>query len=337
MTFSWEEVFLNTVSDLVEEQRSCGSLKPGWNGPWKNPETPVRNTAHALCSFSKAYDITDKEKFREAAENALDFLLREDFRPFGNYVCRIDSNSNLQNGLIGQAWAMEGLIYVYKYCGLDEGLEVAKEVFEFHDFDKKRGLYVNTDINGEGKGIHKTLNQQIWMAYIGSELEQISGEKFDSIDVFFDKIEDNMSLFENGLIQHMVPSRFLLGRILEKKKRGNSLKERSVGYHSFILYGLAELFQNRPEEGFWKSDKFEKIKKYTLEDYYEETLDNKFCYLYNPTGLEIDYFFKVFDLKGSEKFLEKQREKTVNGEAFGEGTKYENILKTRVYEKCLIY
>ena len=53
------EIISLSASSALKLQRDDGSMPPGWNGPYRQQETPVRNTAHWLITFLKAYEITE--------------------------------------------------------------------------------------------------------------------------------------------------------------------------------------------------------------------------------------------------------------------------------------
>lgn len=64
-----------TLGELVEQsaiaalelQREDGSFPPIRNGVYDEPETPVRTTSRWLTTLLKAYEITDEDRFFDAA------------------------------------------------------------------------------------------------------------------------------------------------------------------------------------------------------------------------------------------------------------------------------
>ena len=50
------DLLVDTADRAIEIQRSDGSMPPGHNGPYYDPETPVRNTAHWSITFVRLAD-----------------------------------------------------------------------------------------------------------------------------------------------------------------------------------------------------------------------------------------------------------------------------------------
>ena len=63
---------MGVVEQTCEAVLVSGFAKAGHNGPYGNPETPVRNTACWLMGFSEAYRISDHATF---------FLMRQSLVP----------------------------------------------------------------------------------------------------------------------------------------------------------------------------------------------------------------------------------------------------------------
>ncbi len=75
------DVVLLSASSALSMQKGDGSMPSGWNGPYHQSETPVRNTAHWLITFLKAYEITNDAGYKEAAEKCAEYLLSDNARP----------------------------------------------------------------------------------------------------------------------------------------------------------------------------------------------------------------------------------------------------------------
>ena len=71
---SLDNLIVESATHALEDQSHDGSKIPGFNGPYHDPETPVRNTAHWMISFLKAYKITGEDRFRFGAERAAYYL-----------------------------------------------------------------------------------------------------------------------------------------------------------------------------------------------------------------------------------------------------------------------
>ena len=56
------DVFLRCCHESLKNQNKSGYMPSGHNGSYHDKEkTPVRNTAHWVISFAKAYNLTKKE------------------------------------------------------------------------------------------------------------------------------------------------------------------------------------------------------------------------------------------------------------------------------------
>ena len=67
---SLHEVIVSSASAALTLQRDDGSMPAGHNGPYYDPETPVRNTAHWLITFSRAYELSGAERFLDAVRGS---------------------------------------------------------------------------------------------------------------------------------------------------------------------------------------------------------------------------------------------------------------------------
>lgn len=334
-----QEILIQSAENGLKLQQDTGAMPHGNNGPWKDEETHVRNTAHWCITFLKTYELTQKERFLDAGEKAADYLLRDELRPEGEtYICRTNPEKDRCNGLIGQAWIIEALSEAYQVIGKEEYHETAVEVFLRHPFDDKLGLWKTVEIDGEVLGYDTTFNHQLWFAASGSMLENNKVKK--QVDRFMERLEDNLSLHESGLVQHKLSANLNTRELLEalrekrfelinlklknlrrkwkKDRKSERLIKRAIGYHSFNMYGFALLNQAYPDHPFWETRKFRECLKAINSDNYRLNIeDNMYGYPYNPPGIENAFALQTFD-KGSEEeakeWLEKQFEETFNFE-----------------------
>ena len=103
------------VASKLEELNQNGYLIGGHNGPYYDPETPVRNTAHWTCIFSHYYNETKDQKYYSAVKKCSEYLLSVKARPMNaTFFCRTNKLKDFSNGTIGQAWAIEGIVEAYK-------------------------------------------------------------------------------------------------------------------------------------------------------------------------------------------------------------------------------
>nr|WP_320194056.1 hypothetical protein [uncultured Desulfobacter sp.] len=303
------EILIDSCRKILKEQNKDGSFKPGCNGPYGDPETPVRNTAHWLITLLKAYELTDDTIFMYAAIKAADYLLSPVACPMNaSFFCRKNPQKDFSNGLIGQAWVIEALIEAADMLKKDVYYEKALSVFEKHYFNETLGLWRILNVDGSYAGFDLTFNHQLWFAMAGAMI--VSHGQSNSVEAkvrrFLDKA--NVSHFcvsKSGRIVHAIrnPSLFMhLARFTMKLlKPGKFLKEKRVmrhkenGYHGFNLYALAVLKPLTVDHILWKSNKLRKAVGYINENYFIESLEkNEFAYPYNPSGFELAFVVENF-------------------------------------------
>lgn len=313
----------------LEVQKEDGSMPPGHNGPWLDPETPVRNTAHWAITFLEALQITGEDRFKKAALNALNFLEGPLARPHNKtFHCREKGPKEQCNGLIGQAWAMEALIVGASRLEKPELASLAMEVFKIHPFESNLGLWEMVEIDGIPIGFKRTTNQQVWFAVMGAELAAFTKNKEaeQKVSLFLKNLPGILGTNEDGCFFHrfQLPDGVSVSReqrslrknpeILYRTRMSSSgfvLEENPlqlmVGYHSFLLHGLARLKRTYPENPVWQTPALNRAINFVQKDIYQKTIwDNPFCFRYNPTGLEVAFSLGEFE-KGEET-LSKQKE-----------------------------
>ena len=279
-----------------------GRMPAGHNGPWRNVDTSVRNTAHWTITFFRAFEITGEERYFDGGVACVAFLLSDAVRPGGyTFVHRKDENDGC-NGLVGQAWTLEALAYAFEYYEDEHLLETATEVFLLHPFDENLGLWHSVDVDGTDRCIHATFNQQLWFAAIGAQLMD-SDERIEArVSRFLDRLEETIRLTDEGLIVHNSYPHQGYPRIRYDVKNVlfSDLKERrrelAVGYHSFNLYGMALLKQAWSDHPFWDSDALKSALQYVeSSNFLREARENPYCFGYNPTGFELAFASRTFD------------------------------------------
>lgn len=217
-TLRLSDVLEAAASDAVARQRADGSLPAGHNGPYGDPETPVRNTGHWLITFLHVYDQTDEQRFLDAAERAIEYLLSDDARPHGETFYHRDApEKNSCNGLIGQAWSIEALAVAARTLDDPEPARVAERVFRLHPFDPSLGLWKRVEIDGSVLSLDISLNHQLWFAAAGALLAQcpgVSGTVERRVETFLDRLDANLHCADSGLIYHRVRPNFTPRRAL---------------------------------------------------------------------------------------------------------------------------
>ncbi|QDZ40717.1 agl cluster protein AglQ [Euhalothece natronophila Z-M001] len=320
------QVLEASALQALEIQQPDGSMPSGHNGPYHDPETPVRNTAHWLVTFCHIYEQTQDQRLFHAANKATNYLLSAEARPQeASFFCRKNPKKDSCNGLIGQAWAIEGLICAARTLKREDAYTTAKEVFELHPFLENRAIWQRVAAEGNYLTPDRTFNHQLWFAAIGAELRD--QEATDKVYQFLDQIGTNVDNYQNGVIFHNSPLgktklkdlnslsniTMAIKRIVKSKRNRRSLYSKSVGYHSFNLYAFAILKKHFPKHKFWSSSKMQKMLDITKEPIFRTQLDQSdYSWPYNPPGLELAFCGEAFDLGKDycQKWITTQVEKT---------------------------
>ncbi len=305
-------------------QGEDGAMPAGHNGPYRDPETPVRNTSHWLITFLKAHQITGEAVFREAAQQAAAYLCSEKARGKGAFWHRQSPGKDSCNGLIGQAWTIEALAEAGR-CWGQQGLnELGAEVFLQHPFDEKKGLWRRLEVDGTLLPYDHTFNHQLWFAAAGGLLttgpaspQSMLEEVQRRVGIFMDNLENLIHLYPSGLIYHhhfLRPqlqsklAKFLYINLKGWPREKKRMVSKAVGYHQFNLYALALLKRIFPQHPFWWSSKFASLWRYANSTRYVRALEQSpFGYPYNPPGLEMAFALEIFGDDPLEKLREKQR------------------------------
>ena len=292
---------------------NIGAMPGGHNGPYRDPETPVRNTSHWLITFLKAYKISGETKFLDAATAAANYLSSDLARPMGyTFWHRQNPQKDTCNGLMGQAWTIEALVLAAVDLEMPQLLTLAEEVFLMHPFDEKSGLWRCVGVDGTHLDYDFTFNHQLWFAAAGCLLaKQVKGEVESRINIFLAKLNQNFQVHNSGLIHHFVANKlfdwqtkfnrriqeplFKIKRLPKFISDRLYLVTKEIGYHSFNLYAFGIIKQQYPELDFWKSKAFNKALNYINSSAYSSGLeDNKYSYAYNPPGFEVTFALEVF-------------------------------------------
>jgi len=344
---SLRDILCSCAEQALEKQDADGSMPAGHNGPWNDPETPVRNTGHWAITFLRSHEWTDDDRFLTAGENAVSYLLSDAARPHGaTFHHRLSDEKDRCNGLIGQAWSIEALVVAARYLDRPELVELASDVFLQHPFKSSLAAWHPVEIDGTVNPIDMTFNHQLWFAAAGGLLAQhpASDRAVDrQVRRYLDDLQANLNVMDNGLVYHPFKPDFDVrkyGKIFfEGVKAGTAhtmvlgvlrgllggeensedadeggWTEKSVGYHSFNLYAFGLLREAYPDHSFWDHSKLEQTVSYADSDVYIEALEgNPYGYPYNCAGIETAYALDVFtDIGPTERqrWLERQFERT---------------------------
>ena len=320
----WDIIAVSAETAL-SIQASDGSMPPGHNGPYQDPETPARNTAHWLITFLHSYEHTNKPEFKAAAQRAADYLLTPGLRPMDKtFCCRSNPTKDFSNGLIGQAWIIEALAVASDKLQSAKYKEIAEIVFQLHPFDEKMGVWEILNVDGSYRGFDPTFNHQLWFAAAGALLSENARSDISiKINRFLDVAGKRFKTSSKGLINHplVLEMRFLkkcrkqvFGLYDKLRDISKTSVYKEAGYHAFNLYAFAILKERFPDHSFWRTDKFRKTLDYINQDEFTTLLHsadhssdfyrlavpvdspscNRYGYPYNPVGFEVAFALKVF-------------------------------------------
>jgi len=296
------EIILLSATSALPMQNVDGSMPPGWNGPYHQPETPVRNTAHWLITFLKAYEITSDKRFKTAATRCTEYLLSDEARPLNaTFLHRDIPRKDKCNGLIGQAWTIEALITAGEKLRIKKCKELAQDVFLMHPFDERCGLWKRVDIDGKVLTFDFVFNHQLWFAACAAMIN--NPEANERVLGFMDAFNWNMKMDKTGLLRHFVfsPCRLqtrLYGTLIKiylKNKGKEHVQALEEGYQSFNLYAFSLLKKFAPQHLFWTSAEFIlTLKHIQLSAYRSKLENNKYGAPYNPVGFENAFAIHTF-------------------------------------------
>lgn len=311
-------------------------LQPGHNGPYRDPETSLRNFGHWLITFSKCYEWTGDNRFKDKVVELAEHLCSEKSRPYGySFHHRNKTGKDKCNGLIGQAWTFEALGEASKVLEARRFEKLAEDVFFQHPFDRRIGLWNRLEIDGQVLSFDSTFNHQLWFAACSSLIHSEEKEEIRRrITRFLDCLKHNLSVLKNGLVYH--PIEHLFDANMQRQHRvSNQVKKwfmhilsavrtgiwpkeaktyeqakteireklvsKSIGYHCFNMYAFALLKQSIPTHPFWNSERFTNMIDYMLTEEYKNGLDDSpFGYPYNSPGFEVPYAMSVLKVMPKE-------------------------------------
>ncbi|WP_320041298.1 hypothetical protein [uncultured Desulfobacter sp.] len=302
------DIIIQACERIVSRQRSDGSFEPGWNGPYNDPETPVRNTAHWLISLLKAYELTGDTLFKNAAVKAADYLLIPDACPMSaSFFCRKNPCKDFSNGLVGQAWTIEALTIAAQALENNDYMEKALSVFQKHFFDETAGLWRILNVDGSYSVIDYTFNHQLWFAAAGSLIQGVGDAKIrKQINLFLDRtIESHLRISRKGRIRHLINTQTTKRNIVstisnalnpkQYYQTASQMKNKEIGYHTFNLYAFAILKITMPDHPIWNRPKLLTSLAYiNSTEFMEGIANNIYGYPYNPLGFELPFALQTF-------------------------------------------
>lgn len=265
---------LNTFLEL-------GHAIPGNNGPYVQAETPARNTSHYLIVYSYLYKTTCDERYAKVSSLFASYLISEQAKTkSGAIQCMYDDGFDRINGLIGQAWAIEALLYYYEVFSDIRALEAAHNIFSSQDYNYDLHTWIRVDIDGERLGVDYAYNHSVWFAACCLPLLELESENelAKMLDDFLTEgVSRDFRIYNNGLLKHLVSlapqeknylkysikkALYPIRRVSPKKL---DMKYSEQGYHLFDMYGFCILRSAFPSYPFFDSKEFRKAANYALD------------------------------------------------------------------------
>lgn len=321
-----EEIINGVASKLIEYYKSNKQIFEGINGPYDDPETRVRNLSHLIVIVCI---MNQRTGGYSDLLNIMADDLKSNIEENGLYKMRKKPGKDQSNGVIGHAWVIEALTYLYKNLNDESCLSLAVDLAGKHIFSKEYNLWYIPVENGKSSEIDLTLNHQLWYAASLAELNSIV--KSDDIKLQVNSFMDNLPKIcktsVDGKIAHSIYFRDSFGgKIKGCVKRAIDLTEellnlpsmtyKEQGYHVFNLMALARLYILFPQAAIFNSSFFEKVIKYVNSQKFFEGLHNSniskdkslhnnitdsaekniniYGYPYNVPGFELEYISEVF-------------------------------------------
>lgn len=305
MTLS--DLFVRSARSGLKQLNDHGAMPSGHNGPYHDNETPVRNTAHWLMVFARAYEISQDVHFYEAVEKCAGYLTSDKARPLNAaFFCRTNPQKDFSNGLIGQAWVFESLQKAARFLKDDSYSKLAREVFLQHPFSEKTSCWHILNVDGCCRSVDITFNHQLWFAACSAGLASGNSEIHQRVEKFVDAMENLFQINKRGLITHHIPSiifdqslcrkvKDMVSSSLRSQKERTAAFIKAIGYHAFNLYAFAILKAYFPHHSFWSSPKFTRTISYVQSNEYLSCIDQSaYAFPYNPVGIECAYSVSVF-------------------------------------------
>lgn len=316
-----------------------GHANPGNNGPYGCTDTPVRNTAHWLILYAYLWKTTGEERYRTLAVRFAQYLLAEQGKSSsGAIACVAHGASDHLNGLIGQAWTIEALVYAYETFGEEAYLDCAAAIFHSQRFDRKTGFWKRVEPDGTVLSYDFTLNHQVWFALSGlmilrhredAEIRRRTERHLTLLE------KEYFGIHSTGLIRHFgamkLPhkafnglyakqyAKYALLRMKVLKPQKVDILTQEEGYHLFELFGYAHIRQLRPDYRLFRRRDFKKALAYDRDlDTLNRRLGtdrpqtmNKYAYGYNSPAYEMPFielmFYGMPEEQKVQKLLELQK------------------------------
>lgn len=341
----YSEIVMNVGKRLIDEYKEKRCVSGGINGPYNDPETPVRNLCHLIVITAIEITSFDKADYMPLIKEMSDQLLSYMIAP-GLFVMREKKGKDRSNGTIGHSWVIEALVYLYKVNPQKDYLELMRQIIMNHKYNTSLHLYCVPKYSEiEDDVIDFTLNHQLWFAASVAEANCFLNDDYirDSLRDFIVNLKSNMEIHKKGLICHPIYKRESYIQKIRQNLRKSidginrvfgkpSYQYREEGYHIFNIMAFARLKHVINDINIEEFKKINKAVCYVNTEYCLESLENKefrldntidyssilpqnravniYGYPYNVSGLEMMYIAETFpdliDNSIAVKYLERQ-------------------------------
>lgn len=318
-TISLGELLQRCAAAAVALQADDGSFPAGWNGPYRDPETPARNTAHTLILLLHCWRLSGESRWRLPAQRALAYLLSPQLRPMqASFWCRRNPHKDFCNGLVGQAWVIEALLAARDAFDDPRPQQLAAAVFHAHAFQPALAAWHCLHVDGHRGPIDPTFNHQLWFAVQAAELARRGDlQAADQLQGFLERLSDRLLLYPSGLIRHENPfwrsrgaGALPLGwlKLLKALPEERRLLAKSLGYHAFNTVALARLLpaMTAPQR---RSSRLQRaFALLRSRGFCRAVAGAPYGYEYNPPGLEVPLSLQLAARAGLGPPPEPQRQ-----------------------------
>ncbi len=273
------EAFVRGCADArLEEFTALGHAAAGRNGPYDYRDTPVRNTAHWLITYSYLWKTTGDARYEAVCRRFGKYLLDEQAKSASGAVrCIDDPRADSINGVIGQAWIIEALVYAFEVFRDEAYLDCAVSVFHSQHFDPLTGFWKRVDPDGRELGYDYTLNHQVWFCLAGLLIlrHRRDEEIRRQVSHFLRRVRrEYFGVHPDGLIRHygrMTRFRRPFAALYAKQyvkyaglrlgvfdPKKVDLLTQEEGYQLFELFGYALIARLRPDDPLFRTKAFRK-------------------------------------------------------------------------------
>ena len=179
------------------------------------------------------------------------------------------------NGVIGQAWIIEALVYAFEVFRDEAYLDCAVSVFHSQHFDPLTGFWKRVDPDGRELGYDYTLNHQVWFCLAGLLILQHRRDEEirRQVSHFLRRVRrEYFGVHPDGLIRHygrMTRFRRPFAALYAKQyvkyaglrlgvfdPKKVDLLTQEEGYQLFELFGYALIARLRPDDPLFRTKAF---------------------------------------------------------------------------------